>query len=244
MNGVLGRVHCPDRVTLGFLRISGCSRWRIRCTLRVWDPGGPLRGGDASQTPDSRLPRAHHPGAARRVGDHRRPGGRAGEVRRHRHRHPGAHRSRSDGLRDRARADRVAAARRAQRTSDSRDAQERPRRRRSGGARRCRVQLGVDRVNAGDRAVDGDRRSRSRSAEHAAHRRFLLRSARRRLRAVLRPDVPLSRACRRCASIRRVASRSAEPRALCYAQISTQHASRISAPFVTECPAVMQPNRR
>jgi hypothetical protein len=37
-------------------------------------------------------------------------------------------------------------------------------------------------------------------------------------------------------------SRSAQPRALCYAQINT-HTSA-SQPFVTECPAVMQPNRR
>ena len=37
-------------------------------------------------------------------------------------------------------------------------------------------------------------------------------------------------------------SRSAEPRALCYAQINTHTAA--SQPFVTECPAVMQPNRR
>ena len=33
-----------------------------------------------------------------------------------------------------------------------------------------------------------------------------------------------------------------EPRALCYAQINTRSAT--SAPFVTECPAVMQPHRR
>jgi hypothetical protein len=32
------------------------------------------------------------------------------------------------------------------------------------------------------------------------------------------------------------------PRALCYAQISTQHATN-QTPFVTECPAVMQPAR-
>ncbi len=32
-----------------------------------------------------------------------------------------------------------------------------------------------------------------------------------------------------------------EPRALCYAQISTQRSTAPSAPFVTECPAVMQP---
>jgi hypothetical protein len=38
------------------------------------------------------------------------------------------------------------------------------------------------------------------------------------------------------------AGRVSEPRALCYAQINT-HAST-SAPFVTECPAVMQPYRR
>ena len=37
-------------------------------------------------------------------------------------------------------------------------------------------------------------------------------------------------------------SRVAEPRALCYAQISTR--SSTSQPFVTECPAVMQPSRR
>jgi hypothetical protein len=36
--------------------------------------------------------------------------------------------------------------------------------------------------------------------------------------------------------------RASEPRALCYAQISTQHATS-GAPFVTECPAVMQPRR-
>jgi hypothetical protein len=37
-------------------------------------------------------------------------------------------------------------------------------------------------------------------------------------------------------------ARVAEPRALCYAQINT-HTST-SQPFVTECPAVMQPTRR
>jgi hypothetical protein len=37
--------------------------------------------------------------------------------------------------------------------------------------------------------------------------------------------------------------RSTEPRALCYAQISTAHATS-QVPFVTECPAVMQPRRR
>jgi hypothetical protein len=36
--------------------------------------------------------------------------------------------------------------------------------------------------------------------------------------------------------------RSVEPRALCYAQINTR--SSTSQPFVTECPAVMQPTRR
>ena len=37
--------------------------------------------------------------------------------------------------------------------------------------------------------------------------------------------------------------RSSEPRALCYAQISTQQtANRV--PFVTECPAIMQPRPR
>lgn len=34
-----------------------------------------------------------------------------------------------------------------------------------------------------------------------------------------------------------------QPPALCYAQISTQHATS-QAPFITECPAVMQPRRR
>jgi hypothetical protein len=37
--------------------------------------------------------------------------------------------------------------------------------------------------------------------------------------------------------------RSSEPRALCYAQISTQRTTN-QAPFVTECPAIMQPRRR
>ena len=37
--------------------------------------------------------------------------------------------------------------------------------------------------------------------------------------------------------------RSSEPRALCYAQISTQRATSL-VPFVTECPAIMQPRRR
>jgi hypothetical protein len=37
-------------------------------------------------------------------------------------------------------------------------------------------------------------------------------------------------------------SRSAEPRALCYAQITTQH-SVSQTPFVTLCPDVMQPRR-
>jgi hypothetical protein len=37
--------------------------------------------------------------------------------------------------------------------------------------------------------------------------------------------------------------RAREPRALCYAQVSTQRATS-QAPFVTECPAVMQPRRR
>jgi hypothetical protein len=37
--------------------------------------------------------------------------------------------------------------------------------------------------------------------------------------------------------------RSSEPRALCYAQISTAHGTN-QRPFVTECPAVMQPRRR
>ena len=36
--------------------------------------------------------------------------------------------------------------------------------------------------------------------------------------------------------------RSTEPRALCYARISTQR-SGPSQPFVTECPAIMQPRR-
>ena len=39
------------------------------------------------------------------------------------------------------------------------------------------------------------------------------------------------------------ARRTVEPRALCYAQISTPR-SGPSQPFVTECPAVMQPRRR
>ena len=37
--------------------------------------------------------------------------------------------------------------------------------------------------------------------------------------------------------------RSSEPRALCYAQVSTARTSN-QAPFVTECPAIMQPRRR
>ena len=37
-------------------------------------------------------------------------------------------------------------------------------------------------------------------------------------------------------------TRAAEPRALCYAQINTRAST--SQPFVTECPAVMQPRRR
>jgi hypothetical protein len=37
--------------------------------------------------------------------------------------------------------------------------------------------------------------------------------------------------------------RSREPRALCYAQISTLRATN-QTPFVTECPAVMQPRRK
>jgi len=37
--------------------------------------------------------------------------------------------------------------------------------------------------------------------------------------------------------------RSSEPRALCYAQISTQRATN-QRPFVTECPSIMQPRRR
>jgi hypothetical protein len=36
--------------------------------------------------------------------------------------------------------------------------------------------------------------------------------------------------------------RASEPRALCYAQINSRTST--SAPFVTECPAVMQPHRR
>ena len=39
---------------------------------------------------------------------------------------------------------------------------------------------------------------------------------------------------------RPLASRARAPRALCYAQISTQRAAN-QTPFVTECPAVMQP---
>jgi hypothetical protein len=37
--------------------------------------------------------------------------------------------------------------------------------------------------------------------------------------------------------------RSSEPRALCYAQISTQRTTNQKS-FVTECPAIMQPRRR
>jgi hypothetical protein len=37
--------------------------------------------------------------------------------------------------------------------------------------------------------------------------------------------------------------RSSEPRALCYAQISTQRTTN-QQPFVTDCPAIMQPRRR
>jgi len=37
--------------------------------------------------------------------------------------------------------------------------------------------------------------------------------------------------------------RSSEPRALCYAQISTPRTTN-QTPFVTECPAIMQPRRR
>ena len=37
--------------------------------------------------------------------------------------------------------------------------------------------------------------------------------------------------------------RFGEPRALCYAQVSTARTSN-QAPFVTECPAIMQPRRR
>jgi hypothetical protein len=37
-------------------------------------------------------------------------------------------------------------------------------------------------------------------------------------------------------------TRAAQPRALCYAQINTRAST--SQPFVTECPAVMQPSRR
>jgi hypothetical protein len=37
--------------------------------------------------------------------------------------------------------------------------------------------------------------------------------------------------------------RSREPKALCYAQINTARASS-QVPFVTECPAIMQPPRR
>jgi len=37
--------------------------------------------------------------------------------------------------------------------------------------------------------------------------------------------------------------RLSEPRALCYAQVSTARTSN-QAPFVTECPAIMQPRRR
>jgi hypothetical protein len=37
--------------------------------------------------------------------------------------------------------------------------------------------------------------------------------------------------------------RASEPRALCYAQISTQRSTSQGA-FITECPAVMQPTRR
>jgi hypothetical protein len=38
--------------------------------------------------------------------------------------------------------------------------------------------------------------------------------------------------------------RSVEPRALCYAQINTLRTLQSFAPFVTECPAVMQPHRQ
>ena len=55
---------------------------------------------------------------------------------------------------------------------------ERPRRRRAGRARRCRVQLGLDRRHAHERAGEHQRRPWARSPEHAAHRRLLLRSAR------------------------------------------------------------------
>jgi len=37
--------------------------------------------------------------------------------------------------------------------------------------------------------------------------------------------------------------RTSEPRALCYAQVSTPRTSN-QVPFVTECPAIMQPRRR
>lgn len=38
--------------------------------------------------------------------------------------------------------------------------------------------------------------------------------------------------------------RSAEPRELCYAQVSSPRSTGASQPFVTECPAVMQPRGR
>ena len=84
-----------------------------------------------------------------------------------------------------------------------RDAEERARRRRAGGARRRRVQLGVDRVRARDRAADGDRRPRTRSAEHAARRRLLLGSAgrrRSRRRRTARPTFRYRDAARRFGS--------------------------------------------
>ena len=37
--------------------------------------------------------------------------------------------------------------------------------------------------------------------------------------------------------------RSSEPRALCYAQVSTRMATNVAS-YVTECPAIMQPRRR
>ena len=178
------------------------------------------------------------PDPACRAGDHRRSGGRAGEGRRHRHRHPGAHRSRSHGVCDRARADRDAAARRVERGGDSRAAQERPRRRGTGGARRRGVQRRVDRVRATDRAADS-----SSSATGRIVRTRPMSTASTRVAPVSTFVGAVVSTDRRSATARRRSgraagrARSSEPRALCYAQVSTARHVQIRRAFVTECPA-------
>ena len=121
----------------------------------------------------------------------------------------------------RAGADRRAAARRAQRTGDSGDAQERPRRRRAGGARRRRLQLRVDCV---DLATEPDMVTVGHGPDRPNTPHIDGFYSGPPAPAFPRPyDGPTFRyrSPSRIASLHRSGRRASQPRALCYAQIST-----------------------